>query len=62
MEKKLKRGTNKMIAGVCSGIADYLGIDVTILRILVVICSLFLGIIFPIILYLIVALLMESGK
>lgn len=62
MEKKLKRGTNKMIAGVCSGIADYLGMNVTILRILVVICSLFFGIIIPIIFYLIVALLMESGN
>ena len=33
MEKKLYRNTgNKMIAGVCSGLADYINIDPTIVR------------------------------
>ena len=33
MEKKLYRNTsNKMLAGVCSGIADYFGIDATLVR------------------------------
>lgn len=37
MEKKLYRNEHdKMIAGVCSGLADYLGTDVTIVRILAV--------------------------
>ena len=35
MEKKLYRNTqNKMIAGVCSGLADYLNIDPTIVRLI----------------------------
>ena len=35
MDKKLYRNTaNKMIAGVCSGIAEYLNIDATIVRLI----------------------------
>jgi len=35
--KKLTRSTsNKMIAGVCAGLAEYLGIDPTIVRLLVI--------------------------
>ena len=34
MRKKLYRNTkNEMIAGVCSGLADYLNIDPTIIRV-----------------------------
>lgn len=40
--KKLARNThNKQVAGVCSGLADYLGIDVTLVRLLVAIGTLF---------------------
>ena len=40
MEKKqLTRSNNRMIAGVCSGIADYFGWDVTLVRILYVLAS-----------------------
>ena len=35
MQKKLYRNTqNKMIAGVCSGLADYINIDPTVVRVL----------------------------
>ena len=35
MEKKLYRNTtNKMIAGVCSGLGEYLNIDPTIIRLI----------------------------
>lgn len=33
MHKKLTKSSNKMISGVCSGIAEYLNIDTTIVRI-----------------------------
>lgn len=33
MQKQLRRSRNKMIAGVCAGIADYLGLDVTLVRV-----------------------------
>lgn len=33
MEKKLcKSNTNKMLAGVCGGVAEYLGVDPTVVR------------------------------
>ena len=35
MEKKLYRSThNKIIAGVCSGLAEYINIDPTIIRVI----------------------------
>ena len=41
MKKKLYRNTqNKMIAGVCAGVADYFNIDPTIVRILWVLVGL----------------------
>lgn len=33
MEKKLlKSATNRMLAGVCGGVAEYLGVDPTVVR------------------------------
>ena len=60
MEKKLKRSANKMIAGVCGGLAEYLGMDATIVRViyaLLVICG---GV--GLLLYLILALLMPKAE
>jgi phage shock protein C len=41
MKKKLQRSSNKMFAGVCAGIAEYLGLDVTIVRVAYVLVSIF---------------------
>jgi phage shock protein C len=41
MGKKLKRSSNKMIAGVCAGMAEYFGLDITLVRILYVLLSIF---------------------
>lgn len=38
--KKLVRSSNKMIAGVCAGIAEYLGWDITIVRIIYALATL----------------------
>lgn len=40
MQKTLRRSNDKMIAGVCGGIAEYLGWDPTLVRILYVLLSL----------------------
>jgi len=37
--KRLYRSREKMVAGVCSGLADYLNIDPTIVRILFVVIA-----------------------
>ena len=60
MEKKLKRSANKMIAGVCGGLAEYLGIDATIVRVIYALLVLFGGV--GILLYLILALLMPKAE
>lgn len=55
-EKKLRRSGNKMIAGVCSGIAEYFGWDPTLVRIgyaLLTIFTAFAGIFIYLILWLI---------
>lgn len=60
MEKKLTKSNDKMIAGVCAGIAEYFDVDPTIVRIvyaLLAICS--VG--FPgLIVYIILALIMPN--
>lgn len=33
MQKQLRRSRNKMIAGVCAGIAEYLSLDPTLVRV-----------------------------
>ena len=44
MEKKLyKSNTDKKLCGVCAGIAEYFGIDSTVIRLLWVLGTLFVG-------------------
>ena len=60
MEKKLKRSNNKVLAGVCGGLAKYFGIDATIVRViyaLLVICG---GV--GVLLYLLLMLLMPKAE
>ncbi len=42
-QKKLKRSSDKMIAGVCSGVAEYFGIDKSIVRIIWAFLGIFYG-------------------
>jgi phage shock protein PspC (stress-responsive transcriptional regulator) len=42
--KKLYRSNKKWLAGVCAGVAEYLNLDPTIIRVLWVILSLIYGI------------------
>ncbi len=59
MDKKLTKSDNKMIFGVCAGIAEYFGWDITITRIvytILTVCTAFSGTI----IYLIMALIMPQ--
>ena len=40
-KKKLVRSANKVLAGVCGGIADYFDVDPTLIRVLYAVLSLF---------------------
>jgi phage shock protein PspC (stress-responsive transcriptional regulator) len=56
MPRKIKKSRNdKMLAGVCGGLAEYLGWDSTIIRVLFVVCAL-IGVGSPILIYLILAI------
>ena len=41
--RRLLRSSNRKIAGVCGGLADYLGIDPTVVRIIFTLLFLFAG-------------------
>ena len=41
--KKLYRSSNRVMAGVCGGIAEYLGVDPTVIRLVAVLLSLMGG-------------------
>lgn len=60
MSARLKKSRHdKMISGVCGGIAEYIGWDPTIVRILFVIC-IFMGWGTPLLLYFILSLIMPD--
>ena len=59
MEKKLyKSTTDKKLAGVCGGLAEYIGIDSTIVRLILVLAVLFAGV--GVLAYIIAALVMPT--
>ena len=60
--KKLSRSNDKFLAGVCAGIAEYLSIDPTAVRVLYVILTL-LSAAFPgILLYIILLFIMPTAE
>ena len=59
-KKRLTRSNHKMIGGVCAGLAEYLDIDPTIVRIVWVLMVLFAG--FGILLYIILWLIMPKQQ
>jgi len=58
--KMLKRSSNKMIGGVAAGIAEYLDVDPTIVRIIWTVSVIFAG--FGILAYIICWIIMPSAK
>lgn len=61
MKKKLyKSEKNKMVCGVCSGIAEYFNCDPTIVRLIAVIICLFKG--FGLLLYILAVIIIPSGN
>lgn len=53
-----RSSTNGMIAGVCAGVADYFGLNLTAIRVVTVVCAFF----FPsvILIYLLLAVLLKK--
>ena len=60
-EKKLKRSTNKILAGVCGGIAEYFEVDPTLIRVAYATLSIFTTGFPGLLLYLILMLIMPAA-
>jgi len=60
--KKLTRSTNKVLAGVCGGIAEYFDIDPTLVRICYAALSIFTAAFPGVLLYIIMLILMPQGS
>lgn len=59
MARLKKSSTDKMLFGVCGGLAEYFNTDVTIIRIIFVAAAI-LGLGSPILIYLVMALVMPT--
>lgn len=57
---QLKKSSNKLISGVCAGIAEHFGWDVTIVRLAYVLASIFLAAFPGLIIYIILAIIMPE--
>ena len=60
MKKLYRSKSNKQFFGLCGGLAEYFGIDASILRILVVIIALCTALVGAFIIYLIVAMIVPE--
>mgnify|MGYP000600818012 CR=1 FL=1 len=60
MKKLFRSKTNKQLCGVCGGLAEYLNIDATVIRMIVVIVSIFTAIVGALLIYLIAAIIIPE--
>lgn len=61
MSKKLTKSSNKILCGICGGLAEYFNLDPTIMRIIYVLISILLGGLGGLIIYLILYLIMPKN-
>ncbi len=59
MKKRLMRSQDKLIFGVCAGLADYMNVDPVVVRLLMVLFALMTG--YGILIYLLLAILMPTN-
>ena len=62
MERKLTRSANKMIGGVCAGLADYFDIDPTVVRVVYAALTLFSACFPGIVLYILLLIIMPPAE
>ncbi len=60
--KKLQKSNNKIIAGVCAGLAEYMEVDPTVIRVIYATLSIFSAGFPGVLLYLILCLIMPSSN
>ena len=62
LSRKLTKSNNKMLAGVCAGLAEYLGWDITLLRVVYLILSLFTAAFPGLLLYILLCIVMPQPE
>ncbi|MCQ2312702.1 MAG: PspC domain-containing protein [Paludibacteraceae bacterium] len=62
LSRKLTKSSNKMLAGVCAGIAEYLGWDITLVRVVYLILSLFTAAFPGVLLYILLCIVMPQPE
>lgn len=62
MDKRLTKSENRMLSGVCGGIAEYLGWDTTLVRVVYALLSLCSAGFPGLLIYIILAILMPSKE
>lgn len=60
MKKRLMRSQDKMIFGVCAGLAEYMNVDPVIIRLLMVLFAIMTG--YGFLVYLLLAILMPTTE
>lgn len=60
--KRLTKSHDRVVAGVCAGIAEYLGLDPSLVRVLVALIIFFSGILTGLIVYLVAALILPEDS
>ena len=60
-KKKLVRSANKVLAGVCGGLAEYFGMDATLVRIIYTVLTVCSAAFPGVLIYLIMMLIMPQG-
>lgn len=58
--RRLTKGANKMLLGVCDGIADYLSVDTTIIRLLWIVATAMTGFLPGMVAYIIAAVVIPE--
>lgn len=61
-KKKLRRSNNKMLAGVCAGLAEYFDVDVTMVRVVYTALTIFSAAFPGLLLYLVMMIIMPRAE
>ncbi|MGN0235319.1 MAG: PspC domain-containing protein [Paludibacteraceae bacterium] len=62
MERRLTRSANKMLGGVCAGLAEYCGIDPTLVRVIYAALTLFSACFPGVVLYIVMLIIMPPAE
>ena len=62
MERKLIKSNDKLLCGVCGGIAEYINVDPTVVRLLTASFTLLSGVFFGLFVYMLAAIIIPNEK